>query len=106
VADSKRNNQPDGSPIPLVWQDGLVKNGSLNAIILAIFITAFTVVGLVVAPHWTWAAPLACAAAALGFNHRMRQATRYSQVAVLGAITLALLIGAGTFLVLIAQAMR
>lgn len=106
MADSKRNNRPDDSPIPLVWQDGLVKTGSLNAIILAVFIAAFTVVGLVVAPHWTWAAPLACTAAALGVNHRMRQATRYSQVAVLGAITLALLIGSGALLVLIAQAKR
>ncbi|SDH48592.1 hypothetical protein SAMN05192558_102109 [Actinokineospora alba] len=106
MVDSKRNNRPDDSPIPLVWQDGLVKTGSLNAMILGVFIAAFTVVGLVVAPHWLWAAPLACTAAAFGVNHRMRQATRYSQVAVLGAITLALLIGAGTLLVLIAQAMR
>jgi hypothetical protein len=91
VADSKR----DDSPIPLSWQDSNVQDLSFNVILLSVFLGALALVGLIVTSNLLWIAPLACVAAALCVNHRTRQATRLSQVAILGAITLALLIGAG-----------
>lgn len=95
----------DDSPLPLAWQDGIVKNGSLNAAILSFFLGALAVVGLVAHPDWLWAAPITCTAAALTANYRLRHATRYREVAIFGAVTLVLLIGAGALLVILAKAL-
>ncbi|MBC6448776.1 hypothetical protein [Actinokineospora xionganensis] len=93
----------DDSLLPLAWQDGIVKSGSLYAMILSFFLGALAVVGLVVHPDWSWVAPITCTVAALAANYRLRHAIRYRQVAVFGVITLVLLVGAGALLVILAK---
>ena len=100
------DDQNDDNPVPLSWQDSIVKSGSISAILLALVFLGVAGLGLVRYPHWLWALPIVPVAAALIVNQRMRRATRYGQVAITGAVTLALLVAGGVALVLITRGIR
>jgi hypothetical protein len=85
----------DDAEVPVLLHDAILRNAHVGALILGLVLGGLSVFGLIRWPHGVWAAPIACAALALGANQRLRHATGRVEVILLGVLTLALLIGAG-----------